>query len=183
VDDRVIRDQSAPPSDSLAEAVVLHAMLIKPERVGEHDLAPLLVLPEHRLCWRAMTMARMRVSTRDPASFAIHWLAALRELEPALWEPYARLVLCVEDDLSRRGWMEYDQADGERRRFDYTHDFGWWLARLERIAEARRGIEAAQQIAARYWQVPDEPYSAQEAHRMLERHLGPSGAGDIRIDL
>ena len=53
------------------------------------------------------------------------------------------------------------------------HDFDWWLERLKSIAEARRGIQAAQRIAESYWRVPERSFSGAEAAAILEKAVPP----------
>ncbi len=113
-----------PPFDAVAEQALLNFLASNPQYIGEHDLRGRLYLPVHQAAYWMMTVVR----ARDPQATLTEWTLALhREVLPMHWD-----VLC----------------DGESAR---AQDVPYWLERLDRCAEARRLIEAAQEQAARAW--------------------------------
>jgi hypothetical protein len=169
------RAPDAPPCDSLAEAIVLHHLLIHPDLIGTVDLAPLLVFKEHQWCWQAMVRAHMRYPEMDCGDFWQPWLAELERLAPSksldLWD---LLTHAAGEDQSARVWEEHGLRGSQAGVMAaHAHDFNWWVERLKSITEARRGVQAAQRVAERWWRAPDEPFSGADALAILEKAVPP----------
>ncbi len=139
------RDLSVPPSDAAAECALLAMCELYPEQVGTLRLEGLLVFPEHQEIWRAMCRVRMRSPGLDVTEF---WLATLHELHTKR---------CRDE---RPHEHERWGCDGFRvlRVLDFGEhanpkDITYWLARLERVRDARRLISLAQEQAEKAWRL------------------------------
>jgi hypothetical protein len=155
--DRLARDIEAPPQDALAEAIVLRDLLDYPELIGQYDLAPLLVYPEHRQLWAAMARVHMRTPNLSMGEFYVAFLRELHASHPRQWRALSALMddVYIDEDRWRQQQYENDPSRGTAD-FDmgrHHHDLAWWFQRLEDCAEARGLISAAQQIAERAWSV------------------------------
>lgn len=178
--ERDVRDPRQPPVDGLAECVCLHACVYDPELIDQFDLGPMLTFPEHREIWRILKVTRARTRALDPAEFLVHFWGDLSAAHPQNWELYDDLLTSVADREHARAWTEYQEGDGDMPYTTFLHDFCWWLRRLQKVAQARRGIEAAQRIAENFWRAPDRDFGANDALAVLRRALPPE---DIRIEL
>lgn len=155
------RDPATPPCDSLAEAIVLEGILSHPERLV-HDVRPLLVFPEHRVCLDAMHRAYNAAPDAPWGRFYIRWLGELERAMPGHGAELETLLLDVGNEASRWRWTRYDEDRvAHVNASDYSHDWQWWLDRLKLIAEARRLIASAQEMAERAWRCDvDGAYAA-----------------------
>jgi hypothetical protein len=169
--DRLARDIEAPPQDALAEAIVLRDLLDYPELIGQYDLAPLLVYPEHRQLWAAMARVHMRTPNLSMGEFYVAFLRELHASHPRQWRALSALMddVYIDEDRWRQQQYENDPSRGTAD-FDmarHHHRFAWWYQRLEDCAEARRGIAAAQEMAERYWRL--DIAGARAAVRLLPK--------------
>jgi hypothetical protein len=168
------RSPDAPPCDALAEAMALdHLTFCCYERFDTVDLEPLLVFPEHVWLWRTATRVKARMTDPRGAAFFLEYLAEIRRTHTRA-EAVVNLVLYARERATERGFDDYAQvADDDPRLAPHlrAHDLDYWLARLERIAEARRGIRAAQEIAERYWRTPEREFSRTEAAAIFAKAL------------
>lgn len=147
------RRGSGPPADSLAEAVVLTYLLHHPQRIAGVDLANLVVFPEHRLCWQAMARAFMRHGSYWP-TFHAGFVEELERLAPGKSLNLQETMDCADLESVRAHEEALERPhheDGMLRMSEYHHGFEWWLARLRRIAESRRLVHQAQQMAECAW--------------------------------
>lgn len=151
--DRTVRDQERPPYDALAEAMVLHHLLLHPEEISQHrELDALLFgYPEHRWLWKAMQDAR----AAESATWRTFYLTFLRLLEqdhPGKSSLLANLLHGVLEDESRWCWQQFKRTcERDPRVSIHWHGFDWWLNRLRQCADARRLIAEAQTMAERAW--------------------------------
>lgn len=144
------RSSDAPPCDSLAEAMCLSEVILHPSRIDQVDLGPMLVFAEHRTIWHVAVRVHMRhPELLNAGEFYVEWRKEIRRLEPRNWHLYEFILF--PDDESLRISEEHERAEEVTPRADHAHSFEWWLARLKRIAEARRLISAAQEIAENAW--------------------------------
>ncbi len=134
----------APPSDSTAECALLQMCELYPERIGSLRLDGLLVFPEHQAIWRAMCRTHLRTPELDAGNFYV----TLRQEMCAM--------LCRGADHAR----DREHCVGFRylRVIDFGEhanpkDIPYWLARLERVRDARGLISDAQQIAEKAWRL------------------------------
>jgi hypothetical protein len=152
--DRDVRNPDAPPVDGLAECVCLSACLYRPELIDSHDLGPLLTFPEHRELWRILRMTRAR-TRGDEANFLYEWYCDLWREHPDNWQNYEDLLTSAAERESWRAWQQYRADYGDHPYTTFLHDHTWWLARLVRIAEARRRISAAYKTIEHEWRVDE----------------------------
>lgn len=149
------RDPAIPPCDSLAEAIVLLWLLEHPRNLQQYDVRPLLVFPEHRVCLDAMQSAHDTEPGQPWGRFYVRWVDELERAMPGHSAALEDLLLSVADDSYAWRWARYDEDHDHTpqpiRASDYSHDWHWWLERIKRIAEARRLIASAQEIAERAW--------------------------------
>jgi hypothetical protein len=145
------RAPDAPPVDSLAEAVVLHHLLLNHDLIDSADLNGLLVFPEHRWCWHAMRTVHQRSPTLTFGAFYLAWLDELERCHPDQGFALAALLQIGDTELAR-GWAEYERdTRDERCRRDHHHGFVWWLTRLRTISDARRALSALQAASECAW--------------------------------
>lgn len=161
--DRLERDPEAPPSDALAEAIVLRGLLYKPAEIARYDPSLLLVFPEHRMVLSCMRRAYARTHGTTWGRFYVEWVDECNRVRPGL----TRLLDYVPEDVSRlhNGVPHPEQ------------DFEWWWQRLRDCAEARRLIGVAQSMAEKAWRV-DVAGAQQAAQSALPRR-----AKAIRVDV
>lgn len=178
--ERDLRDERTPPIDGLAECVVLHHCVYDPSLIDQHDLGPLLTHPEHREIWRVMRLTRARTRHLADGEFLAHWWGDMARVHPQQWVNYDDLLCSVADREAARAQTDYEHDHMTRPYTTYLHDFGWWLERCKRLAEARRGIEAAQRIAEGFWRADEHEYTPEQALSTLKHALPPPV---IRIDL
>lgn len=136
--------REAPPSDSAAECALLTMCEIYPEQVGTLRLDGLLVFPEHRTIWQAMT----RIHAREPGLNVGEFYIALRREMCA--------ALCKQDHQGDRencdGWKTLRVLDfGEH--CNPFKDIPYWMGRLERVRDARQIISDSQEQAERAWRL------------------------------
>lgn len=150
--DRLDRDPEAPPSDALAEAVVLRALLYRPALISRYDPTLLLVFPEHRIVLACMKRADRITHTKTWGTFYIEWMAECEKARPGQGMQLVRLLDYVDEDLSRWQWREA-RATGKpfAGLAPHHHPFEWWFQRLRDCAEARRLISVAQSMASSAW--------------------------------
>lgn len=142
--DRLERDWSAPPYDSLAESVVLWGLLMRPAEIKHYDVRSLLVYPEHGWCLDAMVAAESATRGQTWADFYLEWGKELERQHPGCG--YALEALLDHTVM-------FDEARA-RESDPYSHrDWTWWLERLKRVAEARRGIHVLQEAVDCLWRV------------------------------
>lgn len=184
------RQYDQPPTDCLAEASALAAVLDDPQLMHTLDLGPLLVgFPEHRICWQAMVRVHMRGGWLRPLPPAEHRDEREGEIYAHLWEGLCffwawRRDLC-QHECSRPPQQPQHEfwVPGRCRARSLWHSLelahnssgkplDQWLDRLRGCVDARRMISAAQEIAERAWRVPDQSFSLSDAWAVLER-LGP----------
>lgn len=146
--DRLERDPEAPPSDALAEAIVLTYLLWHPAEIERYDPSLLLVFPEHRVMLACMKRA-LRVTRGETwGRFFIAWRKLCEEHRPGL----SRCLDYVDDDLTRWQWREARRTGKPFAGLaPHHHPFEWWLQRLKDCAEARRLISVAQGMATAAW--------------------------------
>jgi hypothetical protein len=140
--------RDAPPADAAAECALLAMCEFYPALVGSlHGLGELLVFPEHRSIWRAMSRVYIRAPSGAP-DVVDFWLGVQDEL---------CTELCGDgqahehDRENCTGWRTLRVLDfGEHAN---PKDIPYWMARLERVHEARRLIDLAQQVAERAWRM------------------------------
>lgn len=132
------RDWQAAPHDPLAEAVVLNAFALVPDRIAQYpEVGEWLWDWKHKALWRAMVQVAGPIS---PDAFAQRTLDALQAREPKAWaDVWHSTMNAVE------ARVEHVSSGGEFGSFMY------WLARLERFHEARRLVSQAQDIATHAW--------------------------------
>jgi hypothetical protein len=151
----VYRPPDAPPTDSAAEAAMLWLLLVCPELVGQVDLGPLLWCGEHEAIWRAMTRVRARRGVLDVAEW---WVALRGQLHDDVCrgEPLETHYIAADGGWQWRcqGWRYWNVLQDAE--LPNRYDLGPWLVRLERAAEARRLISAAQEMAVRAWRGDNE---------------------------
>jgi hypothetical protein len=185
------RAPGAPPVDSLAEAVVLLQLMNHPERIGGLDMEPLLVFPEHREIWQVLVRTYMRGPyaddrDRNTALFGLAFDGELQRAHPRDWRNYLDLLYSANTTASQRAWEDATERPqhepGMLRLSEYHHGFDWWLMRLQRIAEARRGIQAAQELAEAFYRAPDHVFTAQDAHALLRQRM-PVRDTDIGMEV
>lgn len=174
------RVEGAPPCDALAEGLVLLHLLLHPDQIGTVDLKGLLVFREHRDLWDALrrTYAAGPYAT-DPfentARFQIAFNADLERVHGERYERYMDLVYRASETEAHRADEDASERPHHEPGFlafsEYFHGFDWWLRRLQRIAEARRGIQAAQEIAEGFYRVPERDYTTEDAHAVLRRRI------------
>jgi hypothetical protein len=150
--DRLARDWTAPPSDALAEAVVLHGLLYAPAQIARWDVLPLLVFPEHRLLLHALKEAYAATRGQSWGHFYIRWMDECEHVAPGRGRALEKLLEGVGEDHSE--W-QYRQARAAPFNgiLAHEHDWIWWLERLKACAEARRLVSVAQAMAERAWSV------------------------------
>lgn len=173
------RAPEAPPQDALAEFIVLTRLSQHPEWIDQYDIGSLLNVPEAHMVWRSLLRVRHQHPVANVHAFLPLWFADIQEHHPKHW--LALVDLMWPDEEGARGWEEYDlayEADPDRviRRSEFQHSFAWWLKRLERIAQSRSLISAAQRIAEAAWR-EDVEGAAVEAAR-LRAEIQP-----IRVDV
>lgn len=169
------RDLDRPPVDGLAECVCLHACVYDPALIDQFDLGRLVVHPEHRELWRVLRLTRARTRALEPAAFLAEFYRDLAAAHPDNWENYDDLLTSVGDRESARAWQEYQDGFGDLPFTSFLHDFCWWLRRLQRAADARRMLHAAQEMAERAW-VEDIDGSRGIARRVVGHEM-------IRVDV
>lgn len=153
--DRLDRDWQRPPYDSLAEAIVLWGLLRRPSVIGDYDLLPLLVMPEHRVIWQAMQRVHAAMPDATFGQFTLAWWDELERCRPNDWVALHQLVDDAWDDQSRRAQLEVAAAleggDYEAAYADFVHDWSWWYERLKTVTDAREVISKSQEAASCAW--------------------------------
>lgn len=178
------RDPATPPSDSLAEAIVVNHVLLNHELIESVDLGPLLNFPEYRWCWQAMVRVHMRSPEASFGKFYLAWVDELESVQPGQSWPLIEL-LDIANAESDRAWRDYraDRArypDAPLLQSEYQHGFRWWLARLKRIAQARLMIHNAQEQAERAWRL-DVDGAIAAASRTVALRAVPEDAFGMEI--
>lgn len=183
------RQLDLPPVDSLAEQIVLNRMLFRPWLISRYDVGQLLVFKDHQFCWRTLSRARMRCETEDAGEFLQIWLAEVERLKPGQQMAYLNLLWSEEirhgetaRAFAERAHLAEQDPEGSHPLYRCYHDMDWWVARLRAVADARRIIRAAQEIAERAWRAPGRPFTNQDAHAVLRR-LCPVRESDIVMEV
>lgn len=162
-----------PPADSLAESMVLNAILLNPSLLGTIDVGSDLVFPEHRDCWQAMLRVHQRIPNLEAGPFLAEWLhelatedktALVDVLDLAWYELGGRPRFREQEEDP--DWIAF--AHGRRRTIPPYRPLSYWLDRVRACAEARRLISAAQEMAERAWKV-DTDGAAAVATQVAER--------------
>lgn len=160
------RESDVPPCDSLAEAIVLSALLCHPELIPQYsaEVRPLLVFPEHRLLLTAIERAYAatpRVAgepwSRWIARVEARWL--MQECERAApgrgWIMADLIAPCgpieAKYQWEMRRWQELRERFPEAAPCDFDHPWTWWLERLKKVSACRRIVDEAQEAAALAW--------------------------------
>jgi hypothetical protein len=160
------RDAETPPCDSLAEAIVLSALLRAPELIPLHsvEIRPLLVFPEHALLLTALERAYAATPRRDSEPWS-RWSARVearwmtRECETVApgrgWvlaemiSPYGPIDATMTWRMRR--WREVQDRFPDAAPCDFDRPWTWWLSRLHAVAEARQLVAAGHRIVERAW--------------------------------
>lgn len=178
--DRLERDPEAPPSDALAEAVVLRELLFRPHLIERYDPALLLVFPEHRIVLACMRKAYRGTHAASPGTFYVAWMAECERARPGQGLRLVRLLDFVDDDLTRWQWREA-KATATGKPFaglaPHAHPFEWWFQRLRDCAEARRLISVAQRMAESAWR------GDVTQARAIAQKAAVARPGAIRVDV
>lgn len=139
-----------PPTDSKAEAFALLHLCMDSARIADVNLAPLLVCWEHRAIWEGMVRVHMRRPGLPPGEFMV---ALRRDLHIVECPKPAAL-------LSKRSHTAgIPGCEGQRFTSlligvaldELGRPLDFWLARLERVKEARRLLAQAQTMAEQAW--------------------------------
>jgi hypothetical protein len=150
--DRLARDWTAPPSDALAEAVVLHGLLYAPAQIARWDVLPLLVFPEHRLLLHALKAAYAATRGQSWGHFYIRWMEECERVAPGQGRALEKLLEGVGEDHSEWQYRQSCAAPFNGI-LAHEHDWAWWYERLKQVAEARRLLSVTQEMTTALWRV------------------------------